>query len=269
MKTKLLFTTMLLSAFIANAQLAEDFNGATFPPTGWTTFVGTNGEGDTAHKNWTRYSNSIAMCRPDDSVTAGATSEDWMVTHQFMVDATTPTLAFAMCDFSSSVTNSVYTVRVSTASQTTHSDFTILYTQTEADLTPFNLNPDHHVDLSSYVGQNVYVAFVLEQNDGDYALIDDVSMIAGTAAVENVRLASEVTVYPTLAIDFFTIKNEGNTPLSNVSIIDALGRVVLSQDLNDLLGSKKIDLINLNPGQYFVKIDTDNFKGLTKRIIIK
>ena len=267
MKTKLFFITIFLSTFSIKAQLTENFEGSVFPPTGWTTFVGVNGEGDSGYHNWTRYSNSMAMCRPDDTVTAGETSQDWLVSHQFTVDAAAPMISFALMDFDGAVKGSIYTIRVSTTSQTTHADFTIEQTYLESDLTPFDFTP-HLVDLTNYVGQNIYVAFVMEQNNGDYMLVDDVNMVANSnASVDDNFLTSTVKVYPTIVEEYFTIENNSSIELTNMSIIDLNGRIVLQESLNNLLDAKKINTSTLTSGQYLVKINAGNTMTVRKIVI--
>jgi hypothetical protein len=186
---KITLTLLLLTSFIALAQFPEDFStlsGTTFP-TGWTTFVGTNGLGTV--ENWKQNGTSeYAFCKWE-GVTAGAVAEDWLVTPQFTVDATQHFLSFSNVVFNTQDYGSILTVRVSTASQTTHADFTIVDTQTETAIrngatTSFFTN--HVVDLNSYIGQTIYVAFVWAQNDGDAIAIDNVDMVAGVNASLNI-----------------------------------------------------------------------------------
>ncbi|MBC8882696.1 choice-of-anchor J domain-containing protein [Flavobacterium piscinae] len=70
---------------------------------------------------------------------------------------------------------SEYTIRVSTTSQTDISSFTIVNTQTEADL-PFTMS-EKLVDLSAYEGQSIYIAFVMTNDDGDNWAVDNVNMV--------------------------------------------------------------------------------------------
>ena len=58
-----------------------------------------------------------------------------------------------------------YTIRVSTTSQTNHSDFTIIDTQSEADFG--GVYSAKNIDLSAYNDTPIYVAFVLSNDDGD------------------------------------------------------------------------------------------------------
>jgi len=176
-KITLLVLTVLLS-ITANAQLSEDFESGTFPPAGWTSFIGANGLGTVQNWESQAFDTTTAVCIWE-VLGAGERSEDWLVSPQFTVSATAPLLYFDSVDSGSTEYGSIYTVRVSTASQTTHADFTIVDTQTEADITHSQTTmagSTRSVDLSAYVGQSIYVAFVLEQNDGDSFRLDNVLM---------------------------------------------------------------------------------------------
>jgi hypothetical protein len=173
--------TLLLALIIsvtANAQLSEDFESGTFPPAGWTSFIGANGLGTVESWESQAFNTTTAICIWE-VLGVGERSEDWLVSPQFTVLATAPLLYFDSVDSGTTEYGSIYTVRVSTASQTTHADFTIVDTQTEADITHSQttmVGSTRSIDLSAYVGQSIYVAFVLEQNDGDSFRLDNVLM---------------------------------------------------------------------------------------------
>ena len=174
--TTFLTTTLALFGIItmANAQFPESFETAV-PPTGWASFRGTNDLG--TNYDWTTStianSGSQAAYVRYENVTGGL-AEDWLVTPQFTPGASSNLLTFMQRQSYTSNYGSVYTVRVSTASQTTHADFTIINTQTEADFT--TVYSMKEIDLSSYEGTPIYVAFVMENDDGDNWLIDDVEL---------------------------------------------------------------------------------------------
>lgn len=173
---KITFVFLLfISIFTAKAQLSEGFESG-FPPTGWITFIGENGEG--TNENWkittTIFaSGSQAAEVKDEDVVNSA--EDWLVTPQFTPTSDKYILTFKQRQGYSGDFGTEYTVRVSTASQNAHSDFTIVDTQSEAD---FNtVYSSHNVDLTDYIGQPIYVAFVMKQDDGDRWFLDDVELI--------------------------------------------------------------------------------------------
>ncbi|MBL4604793.1 MAG: T9SS type A sorting domain-containing protein [Flavobacteriaceae bacterium] len=182
MKKITLLLLLFLVSFSAKAQFPEDFESSV-PPSGWTSFIGTNGEG--TGQDWqattaagTFVSGAQAAYVRYESVANSA--EDWLVTPQFTPSAAANILSFQQRQAFGIDYGTIYTIRVSTASQTAHADFTIVDTQSETDFGGiFNI---HYVDLSAYDGVPIYVAFVMEQNDGDSWYIDDVDLIPNASA---------------------------------------------------------------------------------------
>src|SRR5690606_583153 len=201
--------TLVLFTFLAfqfgNAQLSENFQSGTFPPAGWTSFIGTNGLGTV--ENWKAQTfevgNTTAVC-VWEVFPPGQRSEDWLVTHQFTVLASAPILFFDNVDSGTTDYGSIYTVRVSTASQTTHADFVIVDTQNETEIFHSQstmAGSTHSVDLSAFIGQSIYVAFVLEQNDGDLWRIDNVNMGTNVNAPNPVTTPTPAHQAVNVAID--------------------------------------------------------------------
>ncbi|MDO6596194.1 choice-of-anchor J domain-containing protein [Oceanihabitans sp. 2_MG-2023] len=199
MKKITLLFTLLIFGFYSHAQLDEDFESGTTIPAGWTSFIGTNGEGTT--QNWQindGATNNVAFVTWE---AVANSAEDWLVTPQFTVDATNFILSFDQSDSFAIDYGSTYTIRVSTASQTTHADFTIVDTQTELDVWSGGPLAQHTVDLTAYIGQPIYVAFVLEQNDGDRWIIDNVEMIADATAPDPVTTPTPADMAIDVVID--------------------------------------------------------------------
>lgn len=197
------------------AQLSEDFESSTMIPTGWTSFIGTNGLGTA--QNWQvndGATNNVAFVTWEAVI--GGNAEDWLVTPQFTVDATNFILSFDQSDSFATDYGSTYTIRVSTASQTTHADFTIVDTQNETDVWSGGPLAQHTVDLSAYVGQAIYVAFVLEQNDGDRWIIDNVSMISNATAPDPATTPTPADMATNVVIDPADDNMDG-TPDNSVS----------------------------------------------------
>lgn len=178
-KITLLFSLVIAIVFTAQAQFPQDFE-TTVPPTGWVSFRGTNGLGIV--QDW-KASTTFAVSGVQSAFisyeSAGATVEDWLVTSQFTPSASANVLSFQQRQQYTAVYNSVYTIRVSTASQTAHGDFTIIDTQTEANV-PLGAWGVHYVDLSAYNGVPIYVAFVMANDDGDNWYVDDVDLISAS-----------------------------------------------------------------------------------------
>ena len=177
-KITLLFLFLAIS-FTGYAQFPEGFETAV-PPTGWASFIGTNGEGTT--QDWTTTTTTAsgtqaAKVRYENVANA---AEDWLVTPQFTPTPNANILTFKQRQDFGTDYGTTYTIRVSTSSQMTHADFTIIDTQGETDFgTSYTT---HNVNLSAYDNVPIYVAFVMEQDDGDSWFIDDVDVVLDASA---------------------------------------------------------------------------------------
>jgi hypothetical protein len=154
-------------------QFPEGFEGNTFPPAGWISFdngIGPNYSWQITNDAFS--GNNAAFIRWED--VADGIAEDWLVTPQFTPTESAHILSFYQSQGYAGEYYSEYTVRVSTGSQDNPADFTTIDLQYENDLELYFLL--HEVDLSNYIGQSIYVAFVMSNDDGDIWRIDDVSL---------------------------------------------------------------------------------------------
>ncbi|MCB9360012.1 MAG: choice-of-anchor J domain-containing protein [Flavobacteriales bacterium] len=171
-----LFVFILPTYSFSQVHLTEGFEG-TFTPAGWTKFRGANGLGTLNDwtTNATSYTGTKCAYINYENVTGG-NAQDWLVTSQVNLSGNGNKLDFYMRQGYASDYGSIYTIRVSTLSQTNISDFTIIKTWNETDFgTTYGFQS---VDLSAYDGQNVYIAFVMENDDGDSWRIDDITVWA-------------------------------------------------------------------------------------------
>ncbi|EJF54421.1 hypothetical protein SapgrDRAFT_2766 [Saprospira grandis DSM 2844] len=208
----MLFCLSLLS-FSVSAQLTEDFEGS-IPPAGWAIFD--NGIGTTQSWQASTTANTGAQAA---SVTfefvTGGNSTDWLVTPAVNISAGASTLAFYQrLSYDFFDYGNIYTIRVSTTSQTDTTTFTIIDTQGETDFS--STYSPKVVDLSAYVGQSVYVAFVMEQNNGDNWFIDDLSIGAPPCLDPSAVTASNITAN-SADISF----NANGAPQAEVALVAA------------------------------------------------
>ena len=175
-KITLLILTLCFSA-MSYAQFPESFDGGASIPAGWAVFPGANGLGTV--ESWQINDTNDYAFVIWEAVTAGQTAEDWIVTPQVAITSSNNLLTFDMTDFNAPDYGSEVTVRVSTdASQTNIAGFTdILLTIDELDTNGGAFQP-WNVDLSAYIGSSIYVAFVMEGNDGDAWGLDNVDFTA-------------------------------------------------------------------------------------------
>ena len=149
--------------------LTENFDG-TFPPAGWAVFDNGVGTNVSWMQSTPAFAGSFAAyCNYDCSV--GSNSEDWLVTPLVAITAGNTTMSYYHQNPDPTDWGSIYEVRVSTTSQTNVASFTSIDTLTEPQVpTSYGI---YGVDLSAYVGQSIYIAFVHTQNCGDDYYIDE------------------------------------------------------------------------------------------------
>jgi hypothetical protein len=162
--------------------LTEGFE-AGVPPSGWISFDNGVGTAQSWGTSTTAHAGAGAAFIRYES--AGATTEDWLVTSQIDLTTANSELRFFTRQAYDSDYASEYRVLVSTASQSTTTDFTLVQAWTESTLnTTFDAYEEKIVDLSAYDGQQIYIAFVLVQNDGDSWYIDDITVAAAPTCSE-------------------------------------------------------------------------------------
>jgi len=124
---------------------------------------------------------------------------------------------------------------------------------------------DRTLDLSSFAGQIVYVAFRHHDcSDQDFLAIDDIVVTAGDVSVDS-HLASSFSIYPNPATDVINISN-GVDAIENVKITDLNGRVVKEITLG--IDQSQINISDLAEGVYVLNA-TSNGKTITEKIVKK
>ena len=79
----------------------------------------------------------------------------------------------------------------------------------------------------------------------------------------------EAKIYPNPAKNYLIVETDLVNENAQISLINILGSTVLSQAITKSNNETKFDLLNLKPGIYFVKIQTETGKQLVKRIVVE
>lgn len=261
---KLYSLTFLLLIQLTQAQLSENFDAATTLPAGWAAFRGTNNLGtgfDWGTSTARNYSpGNSAFVRYED--VTGGTAEDWLVTPLVnLTNMTASTLTFYGGQQYSAAYGTVYQVKVSTTSQTSHASFTNVATYAEADFTDITTAPLTSlktVDLSAYNGQQIYIAFVMTQDDGDNWFIDNVN-VTGTLSTPSFD-DNEISIYPNPTNGILNV--DAIETISKIEIFNILGSLVKISE-----NSNQINLTDLNSGTYFAKITSIEGKVKNQKIV--
>jgi gliding motility-associated-like protein len=187
MKKITLILLMMFFSYTSFSQLPEGFEGTSLPSSGnWVLPSGTwkifdNGIGLAQSWNVIPAPNACTGTRSAylnrENVTDGTFAEDWLVAPLTTVPVNGQ-LRFLSRLTQAGNQGSVYTIRVSTTSQTVAGSFTTIQTWTETEINSvFNDCEEKVVSLSAYAGQSVYVAFVMTNDNGDRWIIDDVNVV--------------------------------------------------------------------------------------------
>ncbi len=190
---KITFLLFFLYSFTGYCQFPEGFESSkTDLPTNWNTYQNNIGTTQT----WTISSilttppticeglNSAFIDR--ESIAAGTTSEDYLVTPQFVVPTNGELRFFSRQGFSGDQ-ETKYQVRVSTnPDKSLLSAYTLLKEWKETEMnTEFNVCQEHTLDISDYKGQQIYLAFVrvfhnqsTTNNTGDRWWLDQINVVS-------------------------------------------------------------------------------------------
>jgi len=174
---------------------SENFDSKSFPPSGWTSYRGTNNIG--IEYDWTfsqnGYNGDAAFLRYEE-ISPDAIAEDWLVSPLIEISTSSTLAFFEHTTYIQTNWHSDYYIKISTSSQTDHSTFTTIAQYTQMDLTTdFTLR---EVDLSAYAGQSIYIAFVMANDDGDDWYLDNILIEENDTGNPDGKLIISEIAYP-------------------------------------------------------------------------
>lgn len=269
---KLLLTIILISSFSGSAQiLTQDFEAATWPPTGWsaTSLV--------ASRSWGLTTTIFNEAGQDEFNITGARSAGigWIAQNN-VADLTSPSFSLvgysaATFNFNAKVgfefmvdpdPNGDLLAQVSIDGGTT---WTTLWVEEDQGVFDDYETLAVSLELTPYVGQsNVKVRFRYSANDADSASVDDV-VISGTLGVKD-ALASSFRTFPNPVNNVITISNDDSILLTDVRVTDINGRTIKTINANNV-SELQINVSDLSSGVYFLNINSDS--GSTVKKIVK
>jgi hypothetical protein len=170
MKRLLFFLMAMIFAIQGWTQtLNESFEGATFPPEEWTTAT-TAGSGTWQSSTGLFHTGAKSA---KSAYQSGGTTR-WLITPKLSVTSDVTNFAFWIAtDYWFSDGDDIEIFVSTTDNQTSSFSTTALLSLTEDSVT--TTWAQHSVDLSSYVGQDIYVAIRVTDNYGFHTFIDDVT----------------------------------------------------------------------------------------------
>lgn len=273
MKKILLLTGFFLSLNSFGQILTQDFESATFPPTGWTTntLVPTRPWGlvssppflisgtQSAAVDWIAQNNTANLISPSFSLVGYSSANlsfNVKVGYSYMIAQAAGNL------FARISTNggAFYT----TLWQEENSPGFVDDGDGDPDTDLYN-TVAVNLNLSAYLGQpNVIIKFQYTANDADAVSVDDV-VISGTLSNSDF-VASKLSVYPNPVNNVVTVYNAGTVLMNKISITDINGRIVKTASYEGV-SETQLNISDLNAGIYFMNIDTN--EGIATKKIVK
>lgn len=191
--------------------------------------------------------------------TAVNAADRWMITAPIVITANNSTLKV---DVKSQDANYLESMNILLSTTTT--DKTAFTTTLEAIGSVPGSWTTKTYDLTSYIGQTVYVAFQLTSTDMFFGEVDNIKF----GKIENVvglndANAQVFSIYPNPTTNNFTVNNAQG---SMMRVMNTLGQVVMSENITN--NSQVISTNNLKQGMYFVEIN-NNGKVSTQKLIVK
>lgn len=278
MKKALFSMGLLLAITTSNAQtiLSEDFEGATFPSTGWTRTQ------TVASRPWqltSAFPTSISGFLISGTKSAGVdyvnqSNNAALISPAFsLAGTTTPVLKFKVkvgWNYMIGQNLGNLTAQISTDGGTA---WTTLWDEdTEAGFTDDgdgNQATDLYNTVSvqkaltAYAGQtNVKIRFQYIANDADAVSIDDIQVL-GNATLSTQEAASKakdaVALYPNPTKGEINIKTDQK--IKSTTVFDMTGKSLLQND------TEKADISSLPKGTYLVKISFADGSTSTRKVI--
>lgn len=119
------------------------------------------------------------------------------------------------------------------------------------------------VTLPSNLTGTIYVGFRHYDVSDQFVIDVDNVTVTSTPLKTDDFFASNFSIAPNPASDYFTISTKNNITVENVQIMDMNGRVVKNIQ-NSFDNQSNISISDLNTGVYFVKVKSQNGVGTSK-----
>lgn len=174
--------------------------------------------------------------------TTSGSANRWLVTPSLNLANYGNILRFKAASYDPSFPDN-YSIKIGTDTSNLSAFETILTFVAEA---PYWSEHSLNLDTLGYNNQTVYIAFVLNSNNGYKLFLDDVKLNIEDPVSTDELTFSSISIYPNPTTDYITVQTGKEGLLKEVYSIE--GKKVTQTSEN------RIDLRNFNSGVYFVKV---------------
>jgi len=197
----------------------------------------------------------------------GSSNNDWIILPEIAIEDSTYRFGFFAVSQDPSYKESLQALISTTGNGT--SDFTSIFSVSQVPGRP-NWG-FYQFDLKNYVGQSVYLAIKCNSPNKYVLIVDDIFVFKTISSnINNTTSNSIVKCYPNPANQYFTIDFE--MPLENntfLQIVNSLGQTVASS----LIEKGELNVVfeqqSLPAGMYFIHLNNNGVKQITKLVISK
>lgn len=274
---RVLLSLGILSCFTINAQtlLSENFEGTTFPPTGWSrTSTNLSRPWDFTTVVFGTGSTSFTISGAKSAgvnYIAGSNTADLITPSFSLVGASSPTLKFkVVVGYSYMILLNAGNLFAQISTDGGLNWVNLWNEDTETafisdgdgnnDTDLYNLNiVSKTISLSPYIGQsNVKVRFHYDADDADGVSIDDVQVIASTLSTDEVS-KSKTNIYPNPTKGEINIKTDKK--IKSSTVFDLSGKALLQSN------SEKVNISSFAKGTYLLKVEFADGSTKTEKVI--
>jgi len=192
----------------------------------------------------------MAICPAD-----GSAADNWIISDKLTIGINAKFNFWVLTPKPDSWGNESFNVLIST----TNNNLSSFSTIASAEEAPDTWTQKSY-DLSSYLGQDVYLAIQHISVDKFIFWVDDIEITEGSSKTDNI-IENNISIYPNPSTGIINISGAEN---SRVEILNSIGVVVFTN--NNISSTETINISDFNNGTYFVKIISD--KIIIKKIII-
>lgn len=287
MKTKLLFSLLAALFFLctipvkADTPFHEDFEGAAFPPTGWTVYSLLDQAQNWELNLWQNITPGGTQSAFHSSTPWEESVDNWLVTPQLSIAAD----GFHYLSIWSYLANSwsykSNTVLISTGSPDPADDDYVVVWDNASDLGNAWVWMNYFVDLTDYIGQNIYVAFRYEGDTWGHTWnIDDVSLVDDSPIFNiNVTEISQVVGFEGTGTTNIEISNGGIQDLTfeieldflnsnGWLVVDPINGSVASQAVVEIALSFDAEGLDFGTYQANLNITTNDTENPTATVLV-
>ncbi len=217
-----------------------------------------------ARPNSQKYMGSWAAVMPGAGEGGAGPNNDWLVSPVITLGASQNEVKFWVKSLSTTYGLETYRVAVYVGSgiPSGPGDFTFISGPSNL-VAPYPNWEEKTFNLDAYANQSIRVGILCNSVDHYLFMVDDFSVSTATLSTQDF-FANNLKIYPNPTKGMLNLSSS-TTLINGIDVTDLNGRIVKSFKLNGI-SQAELNVSDLNSGMYFVSVETDSGKGITKII---